>query len=125
MPVTVKNLLLLREDSFIDKMKSTKVTLSVALGSQSMHMQLQLLALQSMCVHACIIIAQNTSRPSQALGRPGPRTVIARFLMLFQAVFSLPIAFSKSLEGSVMEMKPATLPLQDTAISLKAELATL
>ena len=42
------------------------------------------------------------------------------FLTLFQVAFGLPIAFWKSLEGSVIEMKSATLAPQDTAISLKA-----
>ena len=42
------------------------------------------------------------------------------FFTLFQVAFSLPIAFSTSLEGSVIEMKPATLAPQDTAVSLKA-----
>ena len=40
---------------------------------------------------------------------------------LLQVVFSLPIGFSKSSEGSVIEMKPtAPLPI-DTAVSLKAK----
>ena len=42
------------------------------------------------------------------------------FFMLFQEVFSLWIAFSASLEGSVIKMKPATLAPQDTAVTLKA-----
>ena len=39
---------------------------------------------------------------------------------LFQIVFSLPIAFSTSLEGSV-KMKPAASVPVDTAVSLKAK----
>ena len=39
---------------------------------------------------------------------------------LFQIAFGLPIAFSTSLEGSVIEMKPATPVPVDTAVSLKA-----
>ena len=39
---------------------------------------------------------------------------------LFQAVLGLPIAFSASVEGSVIEMKPATLIPEDNAVSLKA-----
>ena len=42
------------------------------------------------------------------------------FFTLSQVAFSLPIAFATSLEGSVIEMKPATLAPQDTAVSLKA-----
>ena len=44
----------------------------------------------------------------------------ARFFTLFQIAFSLPIGFSASLEGSVIELKPAALVPQDTAVSLKA-----
>ena len=42
------------------------------------------------------------------------------FFMLFQVAFSLPIVFLASLEGSVIKMKPPTLTLLDTAVSLKA-----
>ena len=42
------------------------------------------------------------------------------FFMLFQVAFSLPIVFLASLEGSVIKMKPPTLALLDTAVSLKA-----
>ena len=42
------------------------------------------------------------------------------FFTLFQVAFGLPIAFWTSLEGSVIEMKSATLAPQDTAVSLKA-----
>ena len=41
-------------------------------------------------------------------------------LMLFQAVFGLPIAFSASVEGSVIEMKLAAPVPEDNAASLKA-----
>ena len=39
---------------------------------------------------------------------------------LFQVAFGLPIAFSISLEGSVMEIKPAAPVSMDTAVNLKA-----
>ena len=39
---------------------------------------------------------------------------------LFLLAFSLSIAFSTSLKGSVIEMKPATPVPVDTAVSLKA-----
>ena len=41
-------------------------------------------------------------------------------LTLFQVAFGLPIAFWTSVEGSVIEMKSATLVPQDTVVSLKA-----
>ena len=40
------------------------------------------------------------------------------FFTLFQVAFGLPIAFWTSLEASVIEMKSATLALQNTAVSL-------
>ena len=51
--------------------------------------------------------------------------LVARFrnrslFTLFQVAFSLPIAFSTSLEGSVIEMKSAAPFPVDTAVSLKA-----
>ena len=42
------------------------------------------------------------------------------FFTLFQVALGLPIAFWTSLEGSVIEMKSATLAPQDTTVSLKA-----
>ena len=39
---------------------------------------------------------------------------------LFQAAFGLPIAFSASVEGSVIEMKPAALIPEDNVVSLKS-----
>ena len=42
----------------------------------------------------------------------------ARCFRLFQVAFSLPIAFSTSLEGSVIEMKPTTPVSQDTVIQM-------
>ena len=39
---------------------------------------------------------------------------------VFQVAFGLSIAFSTSLEGSVIEMKPAAPVTVDTAVSLKA-----
>ena len=45
-----------------------------------------------------------------------PRT---RFFALFQVAFSLPIGFSASLEGSVIEMNPAALAAEDSALRLK------
>ena len=45
---------------------------------------------------------------------------IARCFTLFQVAISLSIAFSTSLEGSIVEMKPATPVAVDTAVSLKA-----
>ena len=48
-------------------------------------------------------------------------------LELFQAAFGgafgLPVAFSASVEGSIIEMEPVTLSLEDTAVSLKAYIA--
>ena len=38
----------------------------------------------------------------------------------FTVVLNFPIAFSTSLEGSVIEMKPASTVPVDTAVSLKA-----
>ena len=52
-----------------------------------------------------------------------PMQAKARCFTLFQVVFSLLIAFSTSLEGSVIEMKPAALFPVDTKVSLKAKLA--
>ena len=46
-------------------------------------------------------------------------------LFPIQAALSLPIAFSASVEGSVIEMKPAALIPEDNAVSLKAYLAKL
>ena len=48
------------------------------------------------------------------------RELNSSFFTLFQVAFGLPIAFWTSLEGSVIEMKSATLAPQDTAVSLKA-----
>ena len=45
---------------------------------------------------------------------------MARCFTLFQLVFSLSIAFSTSLEGSIIEMKPATPVPVDTAVTLTA-----
>ena len=42
------------------------------------------------------------------------------FFTLFQVAFSLPIAFLTSLEGSVIEMIPATLAPQDKPKSLSS-----
>ena len=53
----------------------------------------------------------------QRLEERTPRT---RFFALFQVAFSLPIGFSASLEGSVIEMNPAALAAEDSAVSLKA-----
>ena len=39
---------------------------------------------------------------------------------VFQVAFGLPIAFSTSLEGSAIKMKPAAPVPVDTAVSLKA-----
>ena len=44
----------------------------------------------------------------------------ARFFTVFQIAFSLLIGLLASLEGSVIELKPATLVPQDTTVSLKA-----
>ena len=44
----------------------------------------------------------------------------ARWFTLFQVEFSLLTAFSASLEGSVVEMKPAAPVPVDTVVSLKA-----
>ena len=41
-------------------------------------------------------------------------------LALFQAAFGLPVAFSASLEGSVIEMKPTAPVPEDNAVSPKA-----
>ena len=46
--------------------------------------------------------------------------MVARCLMLFKLAFSLPIAFSTSLKGSVIEMKPTDPVPVDTTVSLKA-----
>ena len=40
-------------------------------------------------------------------------------LTIFQAVFGLPIAFSVSVEGSIIEIKPATPVPEDNTVSLK------
>ena len=40
--------------------------------------------------------------------------------MLIQEAFDLPIAISVSVEGSVIEKKPATPVQEDNAVSLKA-----
>ena len=42
-------------------------------------------------------------------------------LVLFQAAFGLLIAFSASVEGCVIEMKPAAPVSEDNAVSLKAK----
>ena len=42
-------------------------------------------------------------------------------LTLFQAAFGLAIAFSASVEGSVLEMKPAAPVPEVNAVSLKAK----
>ena len=54
--------------------------------------------------------------------RSGTKLLVEFLLIftLFQAAFSLPIAFSESLEGSVIKMKPFTPAPQDTEVSLKA-----
>ena len=56
--------------------------------------------------------------------RETPKPVMARCsrYFLFQAVLGLPIAFSASVKGSVIEMKPAALIPKDNAVSLKAKL---
>ena len=41
----------------------------------------------------------------------------ARFFALFKVVSSLPRAFSASLEGSVIQMKPAALAPEETVVS--------
>ena len=41
-------------------------------------------------------------------------------LMLFQAAFGLPIAFSAIVKGSVIEMKPTAGVAKDIMVSLKA-----
>ena len=45
---------------------------------------------------------------------------MARWFTLIQVVFNLLTAFSTSLKGSVIEVKPAAPVPVDTAISLKA-----
>ena len=54
--------------------------------------------------------------------RETPKPAIARYsrYSLFQAALGLPIAFSASVEGSVIEMKPAALIPEDNTVSLKA-----
>ena len=47
-------------------------------------------------------------------------TRLSLLLTLFQAAFGLQIAFSASLEGSVIEMKPTAPVLEDNAVSPKA-----
>ena len=42
-------------------------------------------------------------------------------LTVFQAAFGLPIAFSASLKGSVMEIKPAGPVSEDNMVSLNAK----
>lgn len=48
------------------------------------------------------------------------RRAIPLKLALFQVAFSLPISFSASLEGSVIEINPAALAAEDSSVSLKA-----
>ena len=45
---------------------------------------------------------------------------IGLLLTLFQAAFGLPIAFSESVEGSVIEMKPTVSVPGDNVVSPKA-----
>ena len=45
---------------------------------------------------------------------------LAHFFRHSKSVFSLPIGFSVNLEGSVIEMKPAALSLEDRTVILKA-----
>ena len=56
------------------------------------------------------------------LKKETPKLAMARCsrYSLFQAALGLPIAFSASVEGSVIEMKPAALIPEDNAVSLKA-----
>ena len=49
-----------------------------------------------------------------------PTLATARYFTLFQVAFSLLVAFSTSLEGSVIKMKPAAPIPVDTTVSLKA-----
>ena len=49
---------------------------------------------------------------------------MAHYLTLFQVVFSLLIAFSTSLDGSIIKMKPVALVPVDTVVSLKAKLGS-
>ena len=46
---------------------------------------------------------------------------MARWFTLFQVAFGLLIAFSTSLESSVIEVKPAAPVTVDTTVSLKAK----
>ena len=54
--------------------------------------------------------------------RETPKPAMARYsrYSLFQAALGLPIAFSASVEGSVIEIKPTALIPEDNAVSLKA-----
>ena len=54
-------------------------------------------------------------KPKQDIGKSGACRV--RSFTLFKVVFSLLIAFLVSLEGSAIEMKPAALASEDTALS--------
>ena len=65
------------------------------------------------CVYRQNAEDQNSkgSKSSTSTGRR------ARFFALFKLVSSLPRAFSASLEGSVIEMKPTASALEDTVVS--------
>ena len=69
-----------------------------------------------MCRSSYVVLQPMSDRP-QRFGN-------SSFFMLFQGAFGLPIAFWTSLEGSVIEMKSVILAPQDTAVSLKAYVAS-
>ena len=77
--------------------------------------------------HACAMWFTSRERARRALQghkctkrrRQQDGTCRTRFFTLFQVAFSPPIAFSGSLEGSVIEMK-STVPAPNTTVSLKA-----
>ena len=68
-----------------------------------------LLTLSIMCIHSSTRAQERDSKAGNA-----------SLLSLFQAAFGLPIAFSASVEGSVVELKPAVPVPEDNAVSLKA-----
>ena len=79
-----------------------------------------------MCVRMCTVqwcvglVTQCVMEREPAEAKQRSQT--ACLFTIFQIVFGLPIAFSSSLEGSVVKMKPTAPVLQEIVVSLKAKL---
>ena len=71
------------------------------------------------CAGSSYVMLDREVEAAQRLGKSR-----SRFFTLFQVAFSLPIAFSTSVEGSVIEVNPITLAPQDTEGSKPKGLAS-